>query len=264
MIPTPLEAIIGILGALAVAGVAWRFRALTVSGAVAAFFVGSIIFCFGGIEAAVILVAFFVSGSLLSRLNPDEQEKEPLGRNYKQVLCNGLAPVIGVLLTTFLPIIREQATMFFLASLATATADTWATEIGMRYGNRVFNIFSFRPMQKGLSGGVSGIGLLGSVLGAMFIALLPLLPFWQGEKMCGLVLVNIFTVVAIAGIIGALIDSLLGATLQAKYEKDGLYIEDRSPNAVRVSGIAIIDNNIVNLISTIWGGLIGIGIMSYL
>ncbi len=259
MIPTPLELIIGIIGALAVSLVAWRMRALTASGAVAAFVVGGCIFCFGGIEAAVILITFFVSGSLLSKLNP--QTNQTSGRDWKQVLSNGLAPVIGVLLTTFLPIIREQATMFFLASLATATADTWATEIGTRYGKPVFNIFSFRPMQKGLSGGVSVVGLLASILGAMFIAALPLLPFWQGQKMCGLVLVNIFPVVAIAGVIGALIDSILGATLQAKYEKDGIYIEENLLGSVRVSGFGMVDNNMVNLISTLWGGLVGVGIM---
>jgi len=261
MIPTPLELIIGILGALIVSVIAWRMKALTVSGAVAAFVVGGCIFSFGGIEAASVLIAFFVSGSLLSKLNPDVNKNEKNGRDYKQVLSNGVAPVIGVLLTALTPMVREQATVFFLASLATATADTWATEIGMRYGNRVFNIFSLRPMQKGLSGGVSVIGLIASVLGAMFIALLPLLPFWQGDKMCGLVLVKIFPVIAIAGFLGALIDSLLGATLQAKYQKDGVYIEENAVGSSRVSGIPIIDNNIVNLISTIWGGLIGVGVM---
>jgi len=210
MIPTPLELIIGILGALIVSVIAWRMKALTVSGAVAAFVVGGCIFSFGGIEAASVLIAFFVSGSLLSKLNPDVNKNEKNGRDYKQVLSNGVAPVIGVLLTALTPMVREQATVFFLASLATATADTWATEIGMRYGNRVFNIFSLRPMQKGLSGGVSVIGLIASVLGAMFIALLPLLPFWQGDKMCGLVLVKIFPVIAIAGFLGVLMDSLLG------------------------------------------------------
>ncbi|HEY6172464.1 MAG TPA: DUF92 domain-containing protein [Candidatus Kapabacteria bacterium] len=259
MIPTTLELIIGILGALTVSLIAWRMKALTVSGAVAAFIVGGCIFSFGGIEAAIILIAFFVSGSLLSKLNPHPSQKN--GRDHKQVLSNGIAPVIGVLLTTLTPIVREQATIFFLASLATAAADTWATEIGMRYGNRVFNIFSFRPMLKGLSGGVSVIGLVASVLGAMFIAVLPLFPFWQGEKMCGLVLIKIFPVVVIAGFVGALIDSLLGATIQAKYEKDGLYIEENVIGSTRVSGISFVDNNVVNLISTIWGGLIGVALM---
>ncbi len=259
MIPTILELLIGILGALIVSLAAWRMKALTASGAGAAFVVGGSIFCFGGIEAAVILIAFFVSGSMLSKLN--HQTKQTSGRDWRQVLSNGLAPVIGVLLTTFLPIIREQATMFFLGSLATAAADTWATEIGTRYGKRVFNIFSFRPMQKGLSGGVSLVGLFASVLGAMFIAALPLLPFWEGHKMCGLVLVNIFPVVVIAGVIGALIDSILGATLQAKYEKDGIYIEENLLGSTKVSGLGFIDNNAVNLISTLWGGFVGVGIM---
>lgn len=259
MTPTLTEFTIAVLCALVVSLAARRMKALTSSGAVAAFVVGGCIFAFGGIEAAIILIAFFVSGSLLSKLNPHSNEKS--GRDYRQVLSNGTAPVIGVLLTALTPIVREQATVFFLASLATATADTWATEIGMRFGTRVYNIFSFRPMQKGLSGGVSIIGVLASVAGAMFIALLPLLPFWQGEKMCGLVLIKIFPVVTLAGFVGAIIDSLLGATIQAKYEKDGLYIEESLSGSRRVSGISFVDNNLVNLISTLWGGLIGVSLM---
>jgi uncharacterized protein (TIGR00297 family) len=185
------------------------------------------------------------------------------GRNYRQVLANGVAPVIGVLLTTFKPEIREQATLFFLGSLATATADTWATELGTRYGKDVYHIFTFRKIQKGLSGGVSLAGLAASVCGAALIAVLPYIVFWEGNKLCGLVLVHIFPVVLIAGISGALLDSIIGAALQVKYiTEDGHIIEERIPGARLRSGIPIIGNNATNLISTIWGGLIAAGLMN--
>jgi uncharacterized protein (TIGR00297 family) len=213
-------------------------------------------------------MAFFISGSLLSRLSSASTNLEGnrgvgSGRNWLQVTANSIAPVAGVLLTTFKPEIREQATLFFLGSLATATADTWATELGMRYGKDVYHILSFRKMEKGLSGGVSVAGLAASVAGAALIAVLPYLVFWEGNKLCGLVLVHIFPIVLIAGISGALLDSIIGATLQAKFiSEDGHIIEEKTPGARLRSGVPVIGNNATNLISTIWGGLIAAGLIN--
>ncbi|HKU82187.1 MAG TPA: DUF92 domain-containing protein, partial [Candidatus Tumulicola sp.] len=57
----------GAVLAAAVAAAAWRARALTPSGAIAAFFVGTIVFGAGGWPAAAVLFAFFIPSTLLSR-----------------------------------------------------------------------------------------------------------------------------------------------------------------------------------------------------
>src|SRR5579872_1919017 len=154
------------LVALVISGIAYKLRMLTISGMIAATITGGIIFGFGGISASVLLMFFFVSGSLLGRLNRKKGER----RNWKQVLCNGAIPAIAVIIIALRHDLREEITLLFLGALATATADTWATEIGTRFGKKTFNIFTFHPMKKGLSGGVSLIGIFASIIGACCIA----------------------------------------------------------------------------------------------
>ena len=228
---------------------------LSLSGMIAAAFIGGIIFGFGGISASVLLLTFFISGSLLGRLNRSKGER----RNWKQVLCNGAVPVIAVIIIALRHDLREEISLLFLGALATATADTWATEIGTRYGSKVYNIFIFRPMKKGLSGGVSFIGLAASIIGAFLIALISLIRFYDADPLCGLVLVKVIPVITISGFCGALLDSIIGATVQAKYKLPGGSItEVKTEGAVLHSGISFIGNSATNLIATIWGGVIAI------
>ena len=248
--------------ALAVSAVAYKLRMLSLSGMVAAAVVGGCIFGFGGISASVLLMLFFLSGSLLSRLNhPLTPALKRRGdqRNWKQVLCNGAIPAITVIIIALRHDLREEITLVFLGSLATATADTWATEIGTRFGKNFYNIFTLRRTHRGPSGGVSLMGLGASIIGAMMIAAISLIRFSELDPLCGLVLVKVIPVITISGMIGALIDSLIGATLQAKYTlPDGSITEVKSEGAVLHSGVSFIGNNATNLIATFWGGVIAI------
>ncbi|MEP7235623.1 MAG: DUF92 domain-containing protein, partial [Ignavibacteriota bacterium] len=270
--------------ALAVSFIAYKLRMLALSGMIAAAIVGGIIFAFGGIIASVLLLTFFLSGSLLSKLNknspllskeggrgvvePGDGDNRPLTpalkrrgdvRNWKQVLCNGAIPAIAVIIIALRHDLREEISLLFLGALATATADTWATEIGTRFGKGVYNIFTFRLSVKGISGGVSLIGLGASILGALLIAVLSLIRFSVYDPICELIFVKVIPVITISGFCGALLDSIIGATLQAKYKlPDGSIAEVKSEGAVLHSGISFIGNNATNLIATLWGGVIAI------
>jgi len=246
-----------ILTAAVIALIAYRLRMLSLSGMIAATIIGGIIFAFGGISASVLLMFFFLSGSLLGRLNRKKGEQ----RNWKQVLCNGAIPTIAVIIIAFRHDLREEISLLFLGALATATADTWATEIGTRFGKKTYNIFTFRRIKKGLSGGVSLIGFLASIIGAFCIAAISLIRFNETDALCGLVLVKVIPVITIAGFTGALLDSIIGATIQAKYklpDGGGRITELRSEGAVLISGIRFIGNNATNLIATLWGGILAI------
>jgi uncharacterized protein (TIGR00297 family) len=247
--------IIAFLAAFIISFTAYKLRMLSFSGMIAAVVTGSIVFGFGGISAAVLLVTFFLSGSLLSKLN----RKHGDARNWKQVLCNGIVPSVAVIIIVLRPDLREEITLLFLGALATATADTWATEIGMRFGAKTYNIFTFRKMQKGLSGGVSLIGIFASAFGAFAIAAISLINFSDTDMLCGLVLVKVIPVITICGTCGALLDSLIGATVQAKYQlPDGSITESKADGAILYSGIPFIGNNATNLIATLWGGVIAV------
>lgn len=253
--------LLGYIGALIIVIISYRKEALAFSGAITAFIVGGTIFGFGGWSASIELIVFFLGGSLLSRLN----HRHSAQRDWRQVAANGLIPMLCVLLLYFRHDLREEATLLFLGALATMTADTFATEIGMRFGNRTFDILTFTPTMKGLSGGVSVIGIVASVFGAMLIAILSLFQPDTDGGLCGLVFVKVIPVVTIAGICGALIDSIIGATLQAKYRNlNGEIAESDEGNSKLIQGLSFIGNNATNLIASIVGALVAVGISGWL
>ncbi|NIQ60053.1 MAG: DUF92 domain-containing protein, partial [Gammaproteobacteria bacterium] len=113
-----------------------------------------------GLGAAVILVLFFVSSSALSRL-PDGAEARRV-RDARQVLANGSVAAVAAALMGWSPVAAQA----FLGAVAAAAADTWATEIGVRFGGEPRSILSLRRRSPGTSGAVSPLGLLAGAAGA--------------------------------------------------------------------------------------------------
>ena len=246
---------------MVIALLGYRFKALSASGAIAAVIVGTIIFGFGGYVGAAVLLYFFISGSILSRLPGKLQTGEKQARNWVQVIANGGPAALAVILVHVFPAYRESWTLFFLGTLATATADTWATEIGTRWGKQAYHILTLRPVASGLSGGVSLIGTLASVLGSFSVAILAYALLPGDDFLCGLFLVPIVPVVAAAGVIGSILDSIIGATLQVKYRTtDGRIVERPEPGAERIRGLSFVTNDVTNILSTIWAGCIAVGL----
>ncbi|MFN4032686.1 MAG: DUF92 domain-containing protein [Fimbriimonadales bacterium] len=245
---------VGLAGGVALVGYRWRL--LTLGGAWSALGVGASVFGIGGWAASAPMLGFFFSSSLLPRLlgRPHKTER----RNALQVLANGLAPTLCCWGAWALP---EHAPAFwwgYTAGLATAAADTWATEFGTRFGKGARHILTGRPVPKGESGGVSGVGTLGGGGGALAIALLGA-PLIQPSAPA-------FLLIAALGIAGMLLDSLLGATLQARYACPVCQaISERriccNTRAQPHRGVYWMDNNAVNMLS-LFGGTLG-GIAFY-
>ncbi len=240
-----LNWILAVPAAAAVAGAAWRARALSGSGAVAATGVGAVVLAFGGIGAAIILVIFFAASSALSALPGADTRSR---RGARQVLANGSVAAAAIASHAIFP----SADMAFLGALAAATADTWATEIGVRFGATPRSILTLRPRPRGASGAVSLVGTLGSVAGALALGAAGQL--FLELPGCG------WGAVALAGFIGALFDSLLGDGLQAVYrcpecgaQPETARHRDCPHRAERLSGVPGLDNDVVNWITTIVG-----------
>lgn len=200
-----IQAALGVALAAIVGVAAYRTRALSLGGAIAAFVVGSAIFGRGGWPAAAVLFAFFIPSTLLSRVGAARKRvltgERSGARSAWQVLANG-----GVAALCALPGVHAATPLAaaFAGAFAAASADTWGTEIGMLSRTPPVSIVTLRPLAPGRSGGVTLLGIAASCAGAFCVAIV--------AALTGLAP---FASVAIGGIAGAVADSVLGASLQA-------------------------------------------------
>jgi len=183
---------------------------LTRGGAAAALAVGAATLWGVGWRGFGLLLAFFVSGSLLTRGGGR--------RNARQVAANsGIAAAAALL----------GAWPAFAGALAAAAADTWATEIGARSPTLPRLITTGAPVPRGANGGITLMGTAGGALGGAVMGGLTWVLGPHDMRLAG--------VVAIAGVAGMLVDSLLGATAQGPFDDRWL------------------DNDAVNLATTVAG-----------
>ena len=103
----------------------------------------------------------------------------------------------------------------FVGAMAAVTADTWATEIGVLSASPPRLITTLRPVAAGTSGGITPLGTLAALAGGVFIGVSAWLLAALGGQPGGVLLLAVGSVV---GVVSALFDSLLGATVQRVYE----------------------------------------------
>lgn len=214
------QLVLGVLLAFIAAGGAYRFKFLTFSGALAAFILGAVTFGIGGWGWALVLITFFISSSALSLFFKKRKKKAESmyskggRRDAAQVLANGGIAGLFVILHIILPH-SWVAWAGFCAALAAANADTWGTELGVLNPRKPVLILSGKRAEPGTSGAVSLVGTLASTAGAALIALMG---WWL--KPAGWTVLNGFELillVTLCGLAGSLVDSILGATVQAIY-----------------------------------------------
>jgi len=209
----------GIVGAAVVVGLSWRGLAL--------------------------LLAFFVTGSLLTQASGGEGGR----RTARQVIANG-GVAAAAALAGWWPVTA--------GALAAATADTWATEIGSFSPTPPRLITSGAIVSRGTSGGITLLGTMGGLAGAIGLAALALLlrPAPRGDSIRELV------VVGTAGATGMFADSLLGATRQGVFECPACGGRFERAGALchepvrRIRGWALLDNDAVNLAATLVGAAV--------
>ena len=266
MITNITQLFAGCFLAVIIALLAKHAGALSASGAVAAAVLGTVIFGVGGLSWSILLLAFFITSSGLSRmfkrrkLGNDEKHAKGSRRDAAQVLANGGLAGVCVLLNLAFPH-SILPWLGFAGSLAAANADTWATELGILSKSPPRLITTGKPVDAGTSGGVSLTGTAFSLSGSLLIALLAALP-WSHTVSVNRPLdaLLVILVVGIAGLSGSLFDSYLGATLQAIYycpacqketEKHPLHICGTATSNVK--GLSWMNNDLVNLFCTACG-----------
>jgi uncharacterized protein (TIGR00297 family) len=190
-----------------VAALAWRLQTLTGAGALAAWLVGTAVLAGIGWPGAAALLAFFLSASLVSRLDPADPRLDAKGprRDAAQVLANGGAAALGALAGPWAP---EPALWIVTGALAAAAADTWATSLGGRSRTAPRHLFTWRPVPHGTGGGVTLRGTVGAALGAVVVA---------GAAAAAARRPALFPAATLVGFVGMALDSALGARLQGRF-----------------------------------------------
>ena len=215
---------------------AYRAKTIDMSGLFSLILFGVILIAFtGGFLWFFVVLAFFIIGSVFTKFKYAKKkemgvaQKKSGKRGYKNAFANvGIAIISCILFGITNEIIFAAV---FLGSVATATADTLASEIGVVVGAKPRMITTMKPCEAGENGGVTLAGELACVCGAVFISALGfafgIVPLWGAAAAC------------IAGILGTNIDSLIGAL----FENRGCF-----------------GNAGTNLLATLSGGLIAAGI----
>jgi uncharacterized protein (TIGR00297 family) len=249
-----IGAVLSIIAALG----ARRVKMLSTSGAIAATVVGTISIAAGWSWGALLL-SMFISASLLSKLG-EQTKAERVGkivekgaeRDWTQVLANG-----GVYAGAAFGYVISASSMWFAigaGALAASAADTWATEIGTLVARRPISIITGKRVEPGISGGISLSGTAAGLVGAMFIGGATVLANWPVP----------FVAVAIGGIVGAVADSLLGATVQERRwcELCKTFTERATHNCgtptSHAGGLVGFDNDAVNAACSAVGALIAL------
>ena len=209
-----LNYILPLLLVIAIVILSVRNRKLTLPGAITGGVIAWLIFTAAGYSGIAMLGAFFILGTVATSWKKREKlkfkaaEDRSSQRTTGQVLANGgVAGILGLLIL-FLPMKAELLTLMMAASLASAMADTLSSELGMIYGRRFFNVITLKKEEKGLDGVISLEGTMIGLVGSSLIAVVYCLGF--GWSMTN------FSILVLAGTIGNLADSVLGALLERK------------------------------------------------
>lgn len=264
-----LQLLIGFILAILISSISFKIGFLSKSGAFGACTLGTIVFGLGGFSWAVVLMGFFISSSILSKLFKNKKIKieEKFSKSSKrdiwQVWANGGIAGIFVIFHAFFPN-EVWPWLAFCGSIAAVNADTWATEIGVLSKKAPVNIVTGKVIEPGASGGVSILGTSSALLAALSIAFLGMVFLLKGFPISSnfdrwIILIAI----SAAGLLGSLVDSFLGATVQAIYhcpvceketEKHPIHSCGTITNFQK--GWKWFNNDWVNTICALTGGLV--------
>jgi uncharacterized protein (TIGR00297 family) len=258
----------GLLFSGAIGLLAERRGSLTRSGAAGAVLTGTSIFGFGGLAWGLTLIYFFVSSTLLSHFR--EREKAAVAadkfskgarRDIWQALANAgvaMGAAIGYGLGRHSP---GPANLLagFVGAMATANADTWATEVGTLSAEEPRRITTGELVAPGTSGGVTLLGTGAALAGAATVGLVAeALGAARETPLRG----RLPVIAVLSGATGALADSVLGATVQAMYwcprcqKETERRVHGCGEATQPLRGLPWLENDAVNFASTAAGALV--------
>jgi uncharacterized protein (TIGR00297 family) len=204
---------IGVLINAVIAGLAYLARSIDVAGAISAVFIGATITATLGLPGLAVMVAFFVIGSAVTKLGYRIKAARGIAqeqggvRGWRNAWANGgVAACLALLAGLAAPGLRELLSLGYVASVATAAADTCSSELGKAYARRTFLITTFRPVPPGTEGAVSLEGTLGGLAGGCVVAAVGAAAGLYGWPAA--------IVVGLSALLGCLAESVIGTVAE--------------------------------------------------
>lgn len=210
-------------------------KLLTDAGQVHGWLLGVIIWGCLGWQGYAVVMFYFLVGSGVTRIGKAQKEAEGIAekrsgaRGPENVWGSALTATlcaVGVLALSILgetgdilgetgkmPVPQSVISLLLLgyaASFCTKLSDTCASEIGKAYGKRTFLITTLQPVPRGTEGAVSLEGTIAGIVGSILMALV--------SSAVGLIDLTGVAFCVIAAFIATNIESVIGATVQSKFE----------------------------------------------
>ena len=261
MITNPQHVLFSVIIISIIGSIVYKLSIIDFKGVIAAVLVGLVIAIVGGGEFFIMLLTLLFIAGLFTRYKYAEKRKRGVAegkngmRSWQNVLANSVVATFFAIVYGLMP--SSKALMAgFLGAISTSTADTLATEIGLLSRHEPMLITNLsKRVKAGTSGGITLLGEVASLSGVFLIASVA----W-GVGFTNPSILSILISMG-AGFLGCTFDSYLGATVQANFKcaicgKDTEKKNHCQQSTLHIDGNIIIDNNMVNLISTIFGGSI--------
>jgi uncharacterized protein (TIGR00297 family) len=206
---------IGLAVNAAIAALAFFARSIDLAGALSAIAIGTVITAALGLAGLALMIAFFVLGSTFTRLGYAKKAARGIAqerggaRGWRHAWANGGVPAFLALMAGLSAApLRDVLVLAYAAAVATAAADTCSSEVGKAYGRSTFLITTLRPVPPGTEGAISLEGTLGGLFGAAVVAAL--------GAFLGLYGPTAAVLVALAGLLGSLAESLVGTVAEKR------------------------------------------------
>ncbi len=260
--------LLGLLLSGTIGVLAHRRKSLSRSGILGATATGTTIFGMGGWRFALTLIFFFVSSSLWSHFRTQDKaqtaaDKFSKGsqRDIAQVVANGGVATLMALAygSSRAPALRASLQAGYIGALATATADTWTTELGVLSPHAPRLITNGKLTSPGTSGGITLLGTAAAAAGSLALGL-----FYWLLRPHHRPLFQLPFIALISGLAGSTFDSYLGATVQAirfcpLCQKETERHQHSCGTPTRpLRGVSWLNNDGVNLLATACGALVAI------
>lgn len=242
-----MQFILGLVINAVVALAAYFGKVISKSGSIGGFVVGVLIYFFTGWNGYVVLVVFFILGTLVTKVKYKEKAEKGIAqedegkRGAKHAIANCSAALI-MGLVAFIAAFKGNTNIQilfmagFTGAFATALSDTASSEIGQAYGKTTILLTGFKRVPPGTEGAVSLEGTLAGIGASLVLGIVAMatgvIIGWQG-----------LTAVVIAAFIGNTLESIIGSTIER---------------------LPFVTNEVTNFINTVIGAGAAIGVYAIL